>query len=201
MARVRPLDREEFAPELRALTEHLTDFELGHLKVFAHRPEVALAWLGFVGALRKTGTLDRRLIEIVRLRVAFHNQCRRCMASRFGAEPLDDDLVCSLEQPEELPDLSEAERAALRLADLLATDHLAITDAHFDDLRQHFDESEIVELCLNIGTYVGIGRLGAVWRLTDDLPERYAEDGQVHFAHDGIHIPDYTRQQGALASS
>ena len=63
---------------------------------------------------------------------------------------LDDGLteaaVCSLERPDEAPDLTDAERAALRFADLFATDHLAIDDAVYEDLRSHFSEDQLVAL-------------------------------------------------------
>ena len=55
---------------------------------------------------------------------------------------LTEDLVCSLEQAAEADDLSPAERAALRFADLFATNHLAIDDAVYDDLREHFTEGD-----------------------------------------------------------
>ena len=53
---------------------------------------------------------------------------------------LTEDAVCSLERPAEAPDLTEAERAALRFADLFATNHLSIDDGVYDDLRNHFSE-------------------------------------------------------------
>ena len=73
------------------------------------------------------------------------------MAVRYeeGIEDgLTEGLVCSLERPEEAEDLTEAERAAIAYADLMATNHLAIDEAVFDRLREHFSEAEIVELCL-----------------------------------------------------
>src|SRR3954463_14306762 len=84
-------------------------------------------------------------------------------------------LVCSLERPEEAPELSEREKAALRYADLVATDHLAADDAVFDRLRAGFSEPEIVELGVHLAVFVGFGRLSATWDIVDDLPERYAD--------------------------
>jgi hypothetical protein len=73
-----------------------------------------------------------------------------------------------------------AERAALRFADLFATDHLAIDDSVYDDLRQFFSEGELVEIGLNCALDVGIGRLAATWRVTDDLEgELRDSEGQV----------------------
>ena len=127
-------------------------------------------------AINTSGTLSPRLVELFRLRIAFHNQCRSCMAIRYanGVEDgVDEDLVCSLEKPQESDDLTAAERAALRFADLFATNHLAIDDAVYDDLRRYFTEGELVEIGLNCAIDVGMGRLTATWDVTDDLPDPY----------------------------
>jgi AhpD family alkylhydroperoxidase len=151
------------------------------VQIYAQRPELALKFLEFGTVLRENRLLPDRLIELVRLRVAFWNQCRSCMAVRY-AEGLDDGvteaLVCSLERPSEAPDLSDAERAAIAYADLMATDHLSITDQTFDDLRVHFSEPEIVELCMNVALFVGFGRMGSALHMVDDLPTHFQGEGE-----------------------
>ena len=117
-----------------------------------------------------------RLRELVRLRIAFHNQCRSCMSVRYQSavdDGLTEDAVCSLERPAEAPDLSAAERSALHFADLFATNHLAIDDTVYDDLRRHFTEDELVELGMHCALCVGFGRLAATWAVTDELPEAF----------------------------
>ena len=59
----------------------------------------------------------------------------------------------------------------------MATNHQAIDDSTFDGLREHFSEAEIVELCLNVGWFVGYGRMAAALHLVDDLPERFRREG------------------------
>jgi AhpD family alkylhydroperoxidase len=150
--------------------------------ILARRPEAAAGLNEFAAARARSSALGRRLSELLRLRIAFHNQCRSCMAVRYRKavdEGVSEELVCSLEQPEDAPDLTDAERAALRFADLFATDHLAIDDAVYDDLRRHFDEDQLVDLGLLCAYCVGIGRLVSTWRVTDDLPERFRGDGVV----------------------
>jgi AhpD family alkylhydroperoxidase len=140
---------------------------------------LSLAMLQYNQALRANRTLPERLMELVRLRIAFHNQCRSCMATRSRAAIADgmtDGAVCSLERPEEADDLTDAEKAALAYADLVATDHLAVGDEHFDRLRLHFDDAEIVELGVHIGVCVGFGRIAATWDLVDDLPAAFRAD-------------------------
>lgn len=147
--------------------------------VWAHRPEANLAKKEFGRVLGETGTLSPRLLELVRLRIAFHNQCRTCMAYRYEPDTVDEGLVCSLERPQEAPDLTDAERSALRFADLFATNHLSIDDDVLDDLRLYFDEGEIVELGMHCARCVGFGRLAAVAGVYEDLPDRYREDALV----------------------
>jgi alkylhydroperoxidase family enzyme len=102
------------------------------------------------------------------------------MAMRY-ADAVDDgvteDLVCALEKPHEAPDLTDAERVALRYADLLANNHLAIDDAFYALLKTHFSEKALVELGMVCALCIGFGRLSASWDMTEDLPERFKAQG------------------------
>lgn len=170
MSRVHPAPSEQYAPLFGA------DAPLA-LRIHANRPELARAYADFSHAVRHAGrTLPARLTELVRLRVAFHNQCRSCMAIRYShalEDGVTEDLVCSLERPQEADDLTEPERAAVDFADRFATDHLSIGDAVYDQLREHFTEAEIVELGYNCALFVGFGRLAATWDMVEELPERF----------------------------
>jgi alkylhydroperoxidase family enzyme len=57
---------------------------------------------------------------------------------------------------------SPRERAALRFAELMATDHQKVDDGVFAELRRHFSEAEIVELGVATALFVGFGRFNAV---------------------------------------
>jgi AhpD family alkylhydroperoxidase len=172
MARISPAPKAAWAPRFG------DDAPLG-ARIYAQCPAIADAVVE-LGA-RLTGDdalLSARLKELVRLRIAFHNQCRSCMALRYewGAQAgVDEDLVCSLERPEEADDLTEAERVALRYADLMATDHLSAGDELYDELREHFTEPEIVELGFAVAYFIGFGRLAASWHIVDDLPQGYRD--------------------------
>ena len=182
MQPLRSLSVEEFDPELRQMldADQKTERELRPTSIRAHHPELAKAFVRFGGALKLHSVLSARLRELVRLRIAFHNQCRSCMAMRY-ADAVDagvsEDLVCSLETPDEAPDLTDAERLALRYGDLLATNHLAVDGALYDGLKKHFTEMEIVELGTWCAVCIGFGRLSATWDMTEDLPERFRAHG------------------------
>ena len=181
MSRIPSVPVDQYEPELRALLSgtEKSDRELHPTSIRAHHPDIAKAYLRFGGAMRSHSVLPPRLRELVRLRIAFFNQCRSCMAMRY-ADAVDDgvteDLVCSLERPEEAADLSAAEKVALRYAQLLATDHLAIDDALYAALAEHFNEKELVELGMFCAMCVGYGRLSATWQMVEDLPERFQAD-------------------------
>ena len=155
MSRLQAIEPQSFHPSVQeALGQGaLSNAQgLGLLRVLAQRPDLTTAFLDFRSALGAAARLPARLVELVRLRVAFHNQCRSCMALRSSSAAADgvtEDLVCSLATPEE--------------AD----------DRMFDRLREQFTEPEIVELGVHLAVFVGFGRLSATWDLVDDLPERF----------------------------
>lgn len=91
------------------------------------RPELDAARMALGIALRGHRTLPPRLVQLVRLRVAFHNQCRPRMSIRYGDavdDGLDEALVRGLERPEASAHMTAAEKAVMRYADRLATDLL-----------------------------------------------------------------------------
>lgn len=178
MSRIAKLPPEQWDARLVAAIrpDNLTDLEQGLTRYFAHCPEQALGLMGFGGALKKNRSLPERLVELVRLRVAFFNQCRSCMAIRYSdavADGVTEGLVCSLERPQEAANLTAAEKIAIRYGELMATDHLAIDDAIYADLRAHFTEAQIVELGMTVAFFVGFGRLAATWHMVEELPEAF----------------------------
>jgi AhpD family alkylhydroperoxidase len=180
MTRIVSLPVEQWDKELRALAQAdtLPKIQQTMLGVYANAPELAKDFLVFTAAMSQHFTLRRRLLELVRLRIAFHNQCRSCMAVRYEsalADGLTEGLVCSLEKPMEAPDLTDAEKAAIHYADLAASNHLAIGDETFAELRKHYTEKEIVELCIYVAYCVGFGRMAAAYRIVEELPESFQD--------------------------
>jgi alkylhydroperoxidase family enzyme len=151
------------------------------LTVLANNPPLAKAFYDFSAhVLKEDRTLPDRMMELLRLRIAFHNQCRSCMVMRYlPDDEVSEDLVCSLEKPQEADDLTDAERVVLEFGDKMATDHLSIDDAMYERLREHFDDAQIIEIGRAAALCVGFGRLHATFNLVDDLPDRFREDDVV----------------------
>jgi AhpD family alkylhydroperoxidase len=115
MTRIASLPVEQWDSELRELAQASTlpTVQQRMLGVYANAPALAKPFLIFTGAMSQGFTLRRRLLELVRLRIAFHNQCRSCMSVRYESalqDGLTEDLVCSLEKPMEAPGLTDAEK-------------------------------------------------------------------------------------------
>ena len=181
MPRIKKLELDEWDNDLREMTaaDSGTALEQGIMRMFAHTTEISKGLVAFGGAIKSHRSLPDRLVELVRLRVAFHNQCRSCMAIRYqdGVDAgIDEDLVCSLEKPQEAEDLSDAEKAAIEYGELFATNHLAIDDSVYENLRKYFSEAEVVELSITVAWFVGFGRLAATYHMVEELPEAFQNE-------------------------
>lgn len=185
MSRIKKLEIDDWDPSLRALTraDSATPLEQGLMRMFAHIPDIAKGFAAFGGALKIHRTLPDRLVELVRLRVAFHNQCRSCMAIRYTDAVnagVTEELVCSLENPMAADNLSDAEKAAIAYGEMMSTNHLAIDDEVYENLRKHFTEAQIVELGATVALFVGFGRLAATWHMVEELPQAYQDtEGRI----------------------
>jgi len=72
---------------------------------------------------------------------------------------LTEDLIEEIANYRTSKILSDRDKAAIRLAEVLAGDHRQATQEQFDDLRKYFTEAEIIDLGFRIVTFVGYGRL------------------------------------------
>ena len=195
MTRLNKLPLDQWDVDLRKLSDadNGSPFEQIMGGVMANAPGMAKVLLKLAGEFFAATHLPRRLIELVRLRVAFHNQCRSCMAVRYQsalADGLDESAVCSLEKPFEAADLSAREKAAIAYADIASTDHFSIDDQTFDELRRHFSEEEIVELGLFVAYFIGFGRLAASWDMVENLPSAFQDKSAkvAPWTHEGLQV-------------
>ena len=76
-----------------------------------------------------------------------------------------DDQIAHLAQFESRSDFTEAEKTALRLAERVTRDAHGVDDQFWQELRQHFDEGEIVELLAAIGLFNYFNRFNDALRM------------------------------------
>lgn len=177
---LRKLPASEWSEEVCAVVkpESATELERGLVRPFAHAPETANSVAELGATLPLSRTLPDRMVELVRLRIADHNQCCSCMAIRYQdavADGVTEDLICELEMPQLSGALTDSEKVAIRFADTFATSHLAVTGQTYDELEQFFSESEMDELGVTVALFVGFCRLAATFDMVEELSERFQD--------------------------
>lgn len=159
MARISRLDRSEVTPEMAALYDRAFA-QRGNVpnmfRVMAHRPEIFATMQAHFAAVLNTGTVSTRLKELIIVRTSQVNVTPYCLASHTilarGLGWTDDQLSHLADWPQR-DDFTAAEKAALRLAEMVTRDAHAVTDAQFAELRGFYTEGEIVELLCAIGLF------------------------------------------------
>jgi len=160
MARV-SLIREEDHPELAPLIARIKGRRRGLLlnlyRMLLHSPPVAEKWFEQNNAIRWDTRLDGKIREIAIIRVGAINRAEYVLKSHVPKMALDEGL--SLAQCDALvgdwrssPLFDARAQAVLAYAEAMTKD-IRVPDPVFEPLRRHFDERQIVELTVLIGTY------------------------------------------------
>jgi alkylhydroperoxidase family enzyme len=159
MPRIEPVPFEDLPEEVQ---EHITEGRRRgvvsgqSMHIFAHSPYVALNVIdGSRGRFRQ-GRLGGRLTELMRLRSAQLGACGPCSTARKDPSVSEDDVACLLEPYREGHPRREA--LAVRMVELMATDHDAIKPETLLELAEEFDTEEIIELLYRAGHMVGTHR-------------------------------------------
>jgi uncharacterized peroxidase-related enzyme len=120
-------------------------------KALAHRPDMLKHFLGFYASVGRS--LDRKLYELIYIRVSMINGCRYCLQHHLASSKrvgLTAEDWGALKQGN-YSSYNEKERAALTYAEKLTRSPHEITDADFNELKKRFADSEIVDLHLLAG--------------------------------------------------
>jgi alkylhydroperoxidase family enzyme len=147
------------------------------MHVFAHSPYVALDIVDRSEGRFRQGRLGGRLGELVRLRSAQIAACGPCTEARKDPSVSEDDVAC-LVDPQHTG-LPHREALAIRVVDLMATDHDAIDEAFLLELAEEYDTEEIVELLYRAGQAVGSHRFVHVLDVLGNTAPVLPYDGQI----------------------
>lgn len=153
--------QESTHPELTPVIKTIRDQRRGKLipvyGLLLHSPDLAQAWMGFINAARWQTTLSARLREIVILRVAVLNNAtyvidvhRQHFAAADGLTHAQCDAL--LARTVDASVFSSTELSVIAYVDAL-TLTAQVPDAVFEQVRQSFDERQLVELSVLTGAY------------------------------------------------
>jgi len=152
MARISLIEPESASPEVREIYEKILRGKPGNVqKALAHRPEMLKNFLSFYASLGRS--LDRKLYELIYLRISLINGCRYCtqhhVASSKRAGLAAEDWTAL--KAGDYSRYSEKERSALTYVEKLTRSPHGITQADFDDLKKNFSDPEIVDIHMLAG--------------------------------------------------
>jgi uncharacterized peroxidase-related enzyme len=152
MARVSLIEPESASPEVREIYEKILRGKPGNVqKALAHRPEMLKNFLSFYASVGRS--LDRKLYELIYLRVSLINQCHYCTqhhvaSSKRAGFTAEDWTALGVG---DYSRYSERESAALTYVDKLTRTPHGITPADFDNLKKNFSDPEVVDIHMLAG--------------------------------------------------
>ena len=172
MARITPINPEAAPPEVREIYEKTLRGKPGNVqKALAHRPEMLKNFLSFYASVGRS--LDRKLYELIYLRVSFINGCRYCtqhhVASSKRAGLGTEDWTAL--KAGNYSRHGEKERAALTYVEKLTRAPHEITETNFSELKKYFSEPEIVDIHMLAGLANLTNRLTDPFGLELEFPE------------------------------
>jgi uncharacterized peroxidase-related enzyme len=183
MPRISRLNRSEVRPSSVAIYDR-TLRDRGNVpnmfRTMAHRPEIFETIIAHMDAVLNTGTLPKALKELVIVRtsqcMASHTAiCKRLGWNDAQLEALKDAAASSF---------TEAEKAAIHLAEVMTLDAHSYSDADFQRLRSFYSEGEVVELMAAIGLFNYFNRFNDLLEMEPTQPASATE-----LAEAGIEVP------------
>ena len=109
-------------------------------------------------------TLGLREFEAARLRIAQINGCLFCQDWRTerDGQKVEETFDAAVRDWRTTDAFDERTRLAAEYAELYATDHHSIDDAFWQRMLAEYDQREIVELSMCLGSWLAFGRLNRV---------------------------------------
>ena len=179
MARLDPLNVDDLNPESRVLIEavgNMMGFTPNDALIMARSPDLMKAVSYLVSVIYSRGRVDPGLKRLIGHITSTAAGCVYCQAhtahgaSRLGVDPLKLEKVWEY-QTSEL--FTEAEKAALRVAQGAGLSPSGVTNFDFRQLKQFYDEDEIIEIVSVIALFGFLNRWNAT--LATDLEEEPAK--------------------------
>jgi alkylhydroperoxidase family enzyme len=176
MARVSIIE-DNTHPELSDLMERIRGVRRGRLinvyKLLLHSPALAESWFQHNNAVRWKTALDGRLREMVIIRIGYVLRVPYIVRQHVPNLAIPEGLT--REDCDELRDWEASsrfdarDRAVLAYADSMTRD-IDVPDEIFENLKPHFDERQIVELTILIGTYNMHARVMCALHIDPEAP-------------------------------
>jgi alkylhydroperoxidase family enzyme len=127
-------------------------------------PGIGPAAAAFSAAVYAHSTLPLREFEAARLTIARVNGCLFCLdyRSERDGERVEDGFLEEVAAWRTSSALGERERLAAEYAERFATDHHGLDEEFWGRMRTAYDDRQVVELTMCLGSWIAFGRLNRV---------------------------------------
>lgn len=152
MARIFPVRRDRIKDfdTVFAITEAVMGFVPNSMLIMARDPDLLAAFAELSAVIvARPGRIDPGLKALIMYVVSRSAGCQYCVAhsaNLAASRAIPTRKVQEVWQYETSAEFNDAERAALRFAQAAGHVPNGVTDAHFEELRRHFDDDEILEI-------------------------------------------------------
>ena len=174
--RISRLNRDQVSPSIIEIYDRSLR-DRGNVPYFfrtmAHRAEIFETMIAHFDAVLNTGTLPKKLKELAIVRTSQVNCTAYCLASHTAiAKRLGwtDEQIAALYRSQESDLFTDAEKAAIHLAETMTADSHSYSDEEFANLRSFYSEGEVVELIASIGLFNYFNRANDLLRMEPTKP-------------------------------
>lgn len=170
-------ERHQMPPALQAVWDRSinTSGDATFVAVGANNPDLVQWYIDdFYGRVFYDGRVPVNIMELLRLRLSNIHGCRYCNKGNTQSAleaGVSQEQIDALFDYEDGP-FSEAEKAALRLADqiVLTNDDGHLTAELYEQLKPHFTDGQIFQMGLVMGMLSGVAKFLFVYDLVEREP-------------------------------
>lgn len=153
---ISPISKETAAPEVQPILDKL-NHALGKVPAFfgtmARVPEALAHFVPFYTAVIEHGTVERKYKELAYLKTSLINGCEYCFRAHSASgkkNGVTDEQIKALAFFYRSPSFDAKEKAVILYAERVTRGAAAIRPPALDELKQYFNDDQIVELTLAI---------------------------------------------------
>ena len=187
MAHLAPLENHQVDQELQDMFAHYENtrgFCPNSVKTMARRPNISKAFGQLNKVILYEGTVTEELKMLVALASSLAAGCRYCqshMSNLSSIYKAPDEKISAIWEFESSDLFTDAERSAITIAIKAGTLPNDVSAEDFENLKQHFDEGQIVEIVATVALFGYLNR----WNDTiatdlEELPEQVTKRAVGH---------------------
>ena len=188
MANIEPQSRADLGDlaDLFELVESSMGFVPNSFLTMSRWPELLRSFTGMAGLVLSAGSVDPGLKQLVAFVSSTAAGCRYCQAHTSHSATrrgVSEEKISAAFEYETSDLFNEAERSALRLAAHAGMNPNATESVHFDALKEHFNEQQIVEIVAVISLFGFLNRWNDT--MATELEEAPLKFGQKVLSDNG----------------